>query len=130
MLRSPLPIRRGVVLLQAVTGDEQVGLGHSKDVMDGSGCQDLPHRLVDDIWVLSGLDFHGSQETHDEELVQDGVCEHRALHNIRQLFLTMAFSKGLKSLSGVLRSVFGSAYLHCLQAVLLRTLQTGSSFFQ
>lgn len=73
-----------------------MGLGHSEDVMDGSGCQNLPHCLVDDVWILCGLHFHGSQETHNEELVQDGVCEHRKLHNILELFLPMTFSKGLK----------------------------------
>lgn len=83
-------------LLQAVTRDKQMGLGHSEDVVDGSGCQDLPHGLIDDIWVLGGLHFHGSQETHDEELVQDGVWEHRKLHNILELFLMIIFSKGRK----------------------------------
>lgn len=66
---------QGALLLQAVTGDKQVRLGHPEDVVDGSGGQDLPHCLVDDIWVLCGLHFHGTQETHDEELVQDGICE-------------------------------------------------------
>lgn len=59
-----------------------MGLGHPEDVVDGSGRQDLPHRLIDDIRVLCGLHFHRSQETHDEQLVQDGVCENPELHKI------------------------------------------------
>lgn len=106
-----------------------MGLGHSEDVVDGSGRQDLPHCLVDDIRVLCGLHFHGSQETHDEELMQDGVCEIRKLHNMLELFLTMTFSKGLKSFWNF-EVCLWDKYLRCLRTAPLRTLQTGSSFFQ
>lgn len=93
-----------VVLLQAVAGDKQMWFGHPEDVVDGSSRQDLPHCLVDDIRVLCGLHFHGSQETHDEELVQDGVCEGTFIWAIYDNDLFFC----LKSLSVNLRSAFGT----------------------
>lgn len=50
-----------------------MGLCHPEDVVDGSGCQDLPHGLRDDVCRLGGLHLHGAQEASDEELVEDGV---------------------------------------------------------
>lgn len=46
-------------------------LCHSEDIVDGPSCQDLSHGLIDDISVLRGLHLHGSQEPHDEQLMQD-----------------------------------------------------------
>lgn len=60
-------------VLEAVAGDQQVRLGHPEDVVDGSGRQDLPHGLRDDVSRLGAPHLHGAQEAHDEELVQDGV---------------------------------------------------------
>lgn len=48
-------------------------LGHPEDVVDGSGCQDLPHGLGDYVGRLGAPHLHGAQEAHDEELVEDGV---------------------------------------------------------
>lgn len=59
--------------LQAFTCDEQMRLGHSEDVVYGSGCQDLSHGLIDDISVLCGLHLHAAQEPNDIKLVQDRV---------------------------------------------------------
>lgn len=60
-------------ILEAVTGDQQVWFGHPEDVVDGSGCQDLPHGLGDDVCRLSSPHLHGAQEANDEELVEDRV---------------------------------------------------------
>ncbi len=59
--------------LEAFTRDEQMRLGHPEDVVNGSGCQDLSHGLVDDVCTLCGLHLHGAQEPNDEELVQNRV---------------------------------------------------------
>lgn len=48
-------------------------LGHPEDVVDGSGGQDLPHGLGDDVGRLGGFHLHGAQEANDEELVKDRV---------------------------------------------------------
>lgn len=37
------------LILEAVAGDQQVRFCHPEDVVDGSGCQDLPHGLRDDV---------------------------------------------------------------------------------
>lgn len=50
-----------------------MGLGHPEDVVDGSGSQDLPHGLRDDIHWLDSLHLHGAQEANDKELVEDRV---------------------------------------------------------
>lgn len=64
-------------ILEAVAGDQQVRLGHPEDVVDGSGCHDLPHGLGDDVSRLGAPHLHGAQEAHDEELVEDGVWRTR-----------------------------------------------------
>lgn len=66
-------------------------LGHPEDVVDGSGCQDLSHGLIDDIRALCGLHLHGAQEPNNEKLVQDRVWNNTRdsvwLHEIKMHFI-------------------------------------------
>lgn len=54
---------------QAIAGDHQMGLGGLEDVMDGSGCQHLPHSLVDDLLRVARAHSHGAQEAHGKNLL-------------------------------------------------------------
>lgn len=65
--------KRAAFILEAITCDQQVGLGHPEDVVDGPGCKDLPHGLRYDICRVCRLHFHTPQEANDEELVEDRV---------------------------------------------------------
>lgn len=75
----------GCSLLQAVAGHQQVRLGHPEDVVDGSGRQDLPHGLRDDVCRLGCPHLHGAQEANDEELMKDGVWMAKASEYNRHL---------------------------------------------
>ena len=62
-----------------------MGLGHPEDVVYGSGCQDLPHGLRDDVGRLGGPHLHGAQEANNEELVEDRVWTAKYIHKIKNM---------------------------------------------
>lgn len=65
-------------LPEITAGDHEVGLCGPEDVVDGPGCQHLPHGFVDDLLALAAAHRHRAQEAYGEHLLQEGVCRKRA----------------------------------------------------